>query len=165
LFDKKKILLHIMMIKRVFALALILVFVTITWLPVMVFRYQQILVRKEMKTYIKHGVPEEERLIFNADELESDSDNLTWIHEWEFRYHGEMYDILEKKVVDGQMMYVCIHDVKESGLFAKLDEMVAGSMQSNIPVQQQRKMFRNFFNSMFFECFIFQQLNNEASLL
>ncbi len=147
---KKLLLLHTMFLRQAFSVLLAVHLLLMAWFPVFVFKQQQFLVRKEMKKTIKNGVPEEERLLFYADQLEADDANLTWIHDWEFRYHGEMYDILERKTIEGKLVYVCIHDVKESGLFARLDKMVEKGLESNVPVQHQRKFLKVFSSSLFF---------------
>jgi len=150
-FSKKQLLLHTMIFKKTLSVFFAVHLLLMTWVPILIFKQQQYMVRKEMKWYIKNGVPENERLIFIAEKLEADGANLTWIHDWEFRYHGEMYDILEKNTVDGKLVYVCIHDVKESGLFAKLDSMVEKAMQSNTPLNSHRKAVNQFFASLFYE--------------
>jgi hypothetical protein len=97
---------------------------------------------------IKNGVPENNRLMFFADDLEADHSNLTWIHEKEFRYRGEMYDILKREYHDGKLVYVCIHDVKESGLFRNLDELVDRQMQHHSPLRTQTRQLISFFQCL-----------------
>lgn len=115
------------------------------------FKIRQYQVRKEMKHLIKTGAPDSLKYDFYLDELEADPSNMTWIHSREFRFHGEMYDILDRQEVNGRMLLHCIHDVKESGLFAELDRMV--NLQMNGSSQQQRhqnqllKWFHNLYVS------------------
>lgn len=138
-----------MRIKQFFIFIFIFHMITVSWIPFFVFKQMQFKIRKEIKNQIKNGVPEEDRLIFYDDELNADAINLTWIHDREFRYHGEMYDILEKKIIKGRLVYFCIHDVKESGLFSKLQEMVNKEMSHNIPVKKQREMLMIYYLSFF----------------
>ncbi len=137
--------------KRILSCTLIVYMIFLSWTPYIVFRHQQHLVRKEMKWHIKNGVPENERITFFASELEKDAANLKWIHNKEFRYRGEMYDILEEQSVNGELVYICIHDVKESGLFAKLDKMVDKGLQTNEPLQTHRKILQHVMSSFFFQ--------------
>lgn len=139
------------LLKSICSVVLVVNMIIMSWVPFFAFKYQQIIIRKEIKSYIKNGVPEEQRIIFIADELEADAVHLTWIHSKEFRYRGEMYDILDEKIIDGRTYYICIHDVKESGLFAKLDEMVDKGLQTNAPLNSQSKMLQHICFSMFFE--------------
>lgn len=136
---------------RFFSVFLAIYLLVMFWLPILVFKHQQHVVRKEMKTFIKNSVPEDQRLRFFADDLEADSKHLTWIHEKEFRYKNEMYDILSKEYIDGRLLYVCIHDVKESGLFAQLDKFVDKQMADNTPLKAQRKCLQQFVVSLFFQ--------------
>ncbi len=90
----------------------------------MLFKYEQTLVRKEMKRRIKFGIPENERLLFSIPNWMEETPNKDFkrIHKGEFRYKGEMYDILYAKKDADTTHYIVIHDPKETNLFAKLDE-------------------------------------------
>jgi len=41
---------------------------------------------------------------------------LVWEEENEFRFKGEMYDVVEKRVVNGKILLLCIPDKKETQL-------------------------------------------------
>lgn len=45
-----------------------------------------------------------------------DSKQFFWEDENEFRYKGEMYDVIEKKTEGGQIIIRCISDKKETSL-------------------------------------------------
>jgi hypothetical protein len=92
----------------------------------MVFKYEQKLVRKEMKRRIKFGVPENERLLISIPNWMEEKPNKYFkrIHKGEFKYKGEMYDILYAKKENDTTHYIVIHDPKETNLFAKLDEYI-----------------------------------------
>lgn len=99
-------------------------------------------VRREMKTAIKNGVPESEWVEFAMDTIQS---KITWTKpEKEFRYQEKMYDVLHYRG-DSDEIVVCIMDVKESGLFNHLEELVAQAGYGNEdhpgPVQQVIKAF------------------------
>lgn len=89
-----------------------------------VFKYEQTLVKKEVKRRIKFGIPENERLLFSIPKWMEETPNKEFkrIHKGEFRYKGEMYDILYAKEDADTTHYIVIHDPKESNLFARLDE-------------------------------------------
>lgn len=65
----------------------------------MLFKYEQTLIRKEMKRIIKFGIPENERLLFSIPNWLEERPNKDFkrIHKGEFRYKVEMYDILYAK--------------------------------------------------------------------
>ncbi len=113
------------------------------------FKIRQFEVRKEIKHLIKSGAPDSLRFDFYLDELENNFSKVTWIHSKEFRYKGEMYDILDWKKEKGRIVLKCIHDVKESGLFAELDRMVELQMERNDQQEQHRNQWFKLFNSLF----------------
>lgn len=113
------------------------------------FKIRQYQVRKEMKQLIKTGAPDSLKYDFYLDELEADPSAITWIHSKEFRYHGEMYDIIERQEVNGRVLLKCIHDVKESGLFAELDRMVELQMSGNTQQQHHQNQLLKWFHHLY----------------
>ncbi|HEY6435664.1 MAG TPA: hypothetical protein VIY47_03675, partial [Ignavibacteriaceae bacterium] len=49
-----------------------------------------------------------ELLIFNKEDIQKRKIDFKWIHSREFKYNGEMYDIVEKKENDDQLIVYCI---------------------------------------------------------
>ena len=41
---------------------------------------------------------------------------LEWEDENEFRYQGQMYDVIEKKIIGNQLVFHCVSDKKETAL-------------------------------------------------
>lgn len=113
------------------------------------FKIRQYQAQKEIKHLIKAGAPDSLHFDFYLDELEANPSQMTWIHSKEFRYKGEMYDILDRHEVDGRVLLHCIHDVKESGLFAELDRMVDLNMQQDPQQKQHQKQLFKLLQSLF----------------
>lgn len=109
-----------------------------TWL---VFKAQQIAVRREIKQRIKAGVPKEDRVTVAIPKSWEAQNNERFqrIHSGEFRLDGEMYDNLNVREKGDTLYYECIHDVKESGLFAKLEELTAEEQHENPDNQRSRE--------------------------
>lgn len=145
--------------RQVLSIFFVLYLFVISWLPNIIFKYQQSIVRKEIKKQIKNGVPENQRVTFYLDELESDKTNRKWMHQNEFKYKGEMYDVLKRDTCNGRLILICLHDVKESGLFSKLDESVKKEMGNNKPFNNNKKLLSSFFNSLY------NQKNNNHKFL
>lgn len=104
--------------------------------------------RHEMKQFIKAGVPEEDRVILKiAKQTESNLEIFEWEHSREFRYKGEMYDVLSREEHGDTTYYSCIHDVKESGLFKELDDLVTRFMNEEDDSQQE--FFSGFFEKVY----------------
>lgn len=91
------------------------------------FKVRQYQVKKEIKHRIKAGIPQQELDVIKVPlewEKEKNKD-FKWIEGHEFRYKGEMYDVVKSEQHEGETWYYCIKDEKEKALFVELDEMVA----------------------------------------
>lgn len=114
-----------------------------------VFKYEQNLVRKEIKRRIKFGVSKNERLLISIPKWMEKIPNKDFkrIHKREFRYKGEMYDILYTKEDKDTTHYIVIHDPKETNLFAQLDEYLNKyndwDIQHN-PLSKSKKEFKKY---------------------
>lgn len=99
--------------------------------PWIIFKLQQQAIRSQIKQQLKTGVPAEDLVTLRIARAweEKGNDRFQRIHAGEFRFDGEMYDIVRTEVRGDTTYYTCIHDVRESGLFARLDEMTAESLQ------------------------------------
>lgn len=114
------------------------------------FKAKQYQARKEIKAIIKAGVPDSLRVDFYLDEIESDPNLFIWIHSKEFRYKGQMYDVVSEREENGRLIVSCIHDIKESGLFADLDQMIERQMNADSQNQNSRQHWIKLFQSLFF---------------
>ena len=65
-----------------------------------------------------------ELLIFNKNDILNNRINFRWIHSHEFKYNGDMYDIVEKKETDVQLIVYCINDTKEKKLEEEFEKRV-----------------------------------------
>ncbi len=84
-------------------------------------------IQKEVKTYIKEGIPKNKlkAFVFTPTEFE----NLQWTKPGkEFRLNGEMYDIIQIELNGENKIYWCYHDMAESKLFANLDSILQMQM-------------------------------------
>lgn len=91
------------------------------------FEVSHYLIRKEVKTLIKQGVPEENRIIltFSAAEIKS----LQWVKKNEFRLGNHMYDVIQsRKLSDGSTEFQCISDTQEDVFFSNLSLTVGKNM-------------------------------------
>ncbi len=97
-----------------------------------VFKVLEYKTKKEIKTRIKLGVSEDELVLLKIPKSMEEKPNKYFqrIHEKEFRYKGEMYDIVKKENKTDTTYYYCIHDVKESKLFANLDTLIKNELNS-----------------------------------
>ncbi len=107
-------------------------------------------VRHEMKQRLKQGVPEELQVVLKIPfSMEEGHPDFQRIHKGEFRYKGEMYDILKSARHGSETWYTCIHDVKESGLFKNLDRMVSLELKNNPEKRKHRSLMQALFSKQF----------------
>ncbi|MCB0457505.1 MAG: hypothetical protein KDC91_07150 [Flavobacteriaceae bacterium] len=89
--------------------------------------FQQAQIRREIKTAIKQGVPDNELTLIEVSG--KNSELLTWKDKHEFWYQGALYDVVKiEETSKGTVKYHCINDTKETLLFANLDDLVKKSM-------------------------------------
>ncbi len=132
--------------RRIFSFLLLTIF---TWQLIgffVYFKWEQFLVRKEIKKEIKQNLPQNEFQSFHFTFKEFK--DLTWINDHEFKMNGRMYDVVKKKKNDLGYSVSCIDDIQETVLFAKLDEATASNM-SNQPEKSPFKSCMKIFKTNF----------------
>lgn len=115
------------------------------------FKADQWLVRREIKRRIKESVPADELHQFQF--LKSDVPHLDWVKpKKEFRLDGHMYDVVTKVEKGDSTYFSCINDVKETQLFAHLDELTKKQSESgNTPLSSFRKMAQVYLSAKLLE--------------
>jgi hypothetical protein len=96
-----------------------------------------------------------ELLVFNKEDISQGKINFTWIHSREFKYNGDMYDIVEKKETDEQLIVYCINDTKEK----KLEEEFEKRVQKNSKEDKHRPSANNNTNILISEPAKSEQIN------
>lgn len=124
-----------------------------------VFKVLQYQVRDGVKQRIKQSVPDNEFVLISVSI--ADNNSLIWTKpNKEFRYKGEMYDIVKQETKEDVILYYCIHDFKESKLFANLDEHIQRHIADN---PKQRKEAENILKRLakdyFFQVFTINRLS------
>ena len=85
-----------------------------------------------------------EFIVFDKDDILNGKVNFRWIHSREFKYNGDMYDIVKKEETDKQLIVHCINDTKEK----KLEEEFEKRVHKNSLEDKQRPTINNFNNSI-----------------
>jgi len=116
-----------------------------------IFKLQQFYVRHEIKQKLKTGVPEDELVLLQIPKTleEHPNESFQRIHSREFRYKGHMYDIVRSEVRGDTTWYYCIADVKETELFANLDEMIERDMNHNPERKKETQNLQRLINTLF----------------
>lgn len=95
-----------------------------------VFKIEQVSVRKSIKQQIKNGVPEDKLHYFSFTKKEFLQ--LNWIRpDKEFRLKKEMFDIVRSEFNGDSIRLQCVNDKQETLLFARLDELIQKKMDQN----------------------------------
>ena len=88
-----------------------------------------------------------ELLVFNKEDLLEQKIDFRWIHSREFKYNGEMYDVVKKIEDDKQVFLYCINDEREKRLEKEFEKVV----QNNSTENKQRPVKYNHFNILLSE--------------
>jgi len=83
----------------------------------LLFELHKYQIKQEMKALIQSNPSN--YTIVKIDNVENEKE-FTWIHEKEFRYKGSMYDIVRTVKKGNTTIFICLHDTRESKLFAGL---------------------------------------------
>ncbi len=115
----------------------------IIFVPAAYFLLRRIISNKariEIENIQTFNYPEEQKLLtFHLNDLDNNPD-LQFIHSKEFRFQGEMYDIISKKKHGDSITYHCYHDVRETRLIAAVENIVRESI--GIVYSSEGKSFR-----------------------
>ncbi|TNE53163.1 MAG: hypothetical protein EP338_11515 [Bacteroidetes bacterium] len=91
------------------------------------YQFEQTKIRKQLKTYIKHGVSESQLRVFEFDQRSYSK--LQWCKKNEFKRQGHFFDVIRRrKLPHGGWKLYCIDDVQESMLFANLNRFVDSNL-------------------------------------
>lgn len=84
----------------------------------LVSQYQRYAVKKEMRQRIKATISPNitEQFVFTLVNGQPQAKSFYWEEENEFHYDGKMYDVIEKKIMNGCLYITCINDKREKEL-------------------------------------------------
>lgn len=105
----------------------------------LLFQIRRQLVRQEIKTQIKQGVPKADLVEFKFARGGEKLKKLQWHNDHEFRYNGSMYDIVEKSETADSLIFKCVNDHQETLLFANLEKLLQKKW-SHGPAQEQQHL-------------------------
>jgi hypothetical protein len=115
-------------------LALVFVYNTMGFLfiqPLLVRYYKQLGMNEAANPSNKNKI---ELMVFNKEDILNQKINFRWIHSREFKYNGDMYDIVKKEENKNQLILYCINDTKEK----KLEEEFEKRVHQNTSENKQR---------------------------
>lgn len=110
-----------------------------------VFLWNQSEIKDEIAQRISNVVPPDEIsvLIFN----EAGYSGLIWNGNKEFRYNGNMYDVVKvSKKENGNVHIYCINDKKETKLLTELEKQTQNNSSRSTSENQRQNLFSPFSN-------------------
>jgi len=115
------------------ALFLIVLVILHSGFQLLIFKVFEAKYKHEIKEMIEAGIDEKDLtlLIFGKDIRHKTVPGFEWKKKNEFRYRGEMYDIVKRKHTADSIYFYCIHDKKESKLFASLEKYIIAFLEKN----------------------------------
>ena len=124
------------------------------------FKIRQYSIHQTIKTQIKKGVSESDLVLLKiTKELEGKTSKVfKKINSKEFRYKGEMYDIIRQKTQGDTTFYWCIWDKGETALLGALDELVEKALRNNPEQKKGSDHLNKYLSSLFFTKFSFEFL-------
>lgn len=115
-----------------------------------IFKIKEYRIKKEIKSKIKKGVPEDELKTFVISE--ANKHEFEWEHSKEFEYHGKMYDVVYRsKHSDGSEILKCVSDDQETALFKHLDKCLQQHLAANNHGNHPLVQYHFFLSHLFFE--------------
>ena len=112
-------------------------------------------IQKEIRKEIKSGLKDDElTLIIESNDKKSD---LQWIETGkEFRYKGEMFDVVRVKIKNEKKYYYCINDTKEK-------ELIANFNKHHNSKKDNEKRIKRMLNNYYFPQHSFYLINTYVS--
>lgn len=87
-------------------------------------------------------------MLISLHTLLADSE-LEWVKSDEFRFRGEMFDVVETSVSNDTVHYLCYPDEKENILNKKITQMVSDAFGHHPANKAHQKYIRDFFKSTY----------------
>jgi hypothetical protein len=104
----------------------------------LVFNIEKDTIKEEIKEKLINSLPENELSLIKISSGEYSQ--ITWTEEGrEFRYNGNMFDVVKIKIRTDTTYYYCYIDQKENKLFSNLDELVKDQTDSSKSKTNQKK--------------------------
>jgi hypothetical protein len=117
--------------------------VTYSWLQL-----QKRSIKKEVKQEIIAGIDKKELVFFQFSNKELTS-KLKWEHDSEFEYNNQMYDVVEKLIVNDSTQLWCWWDHKETKLNIKLQELALSAFQHDAKSKEKQTELNKFYQLVY----------------
>jgi hypothetical protein len=83
-------------------------------------------------------------LMFDKSDIQNSKIDFMWVHSAEFKYDGDMYDIVKKEENENQIILYCLNDSKET----KLEKDFERELDNSTTNKKQNSGDNNPFNTL-----------------
>jgi len=137
--------------RRTVSILLLLVFFFQSIGCLMLFKLQQLQVRHDVKHHILSSLPNDELILIKLPVKRDKSANQSYhfLNSDEFKYAGNMYDVVRTEKHEKETWYYCYSDKKETRVLAQLNDFVKNRMANDTQKKKQRENFQQLLNSLF----------------
>ncbi|MBR9861682.1 hypothetical protein GYB22_13235 [bacterium] len=132
--------------RKAFGIAFLVLLVLPVILLLLGFKHQQHQIRRAVKHQIIQGI-EKEQLSLIKIHLK-DAQQLSWKHSKEFKYRGEMYDVVYRDTTGDTLIYYCWWDNKETALNKQLSLAVTKYFGTNNQNDKQKNKLQHFIKTL-----------------
>ena len=93
-----------------------------------IYRINRKIIKREVREYLHDHADEfsQTEFRFNLSDQQDAYAELEWEDAREFRYHGEMYDVVERRETKQEVYIRCVKDDQESALVANFEKIISG---------------------------------------
>ncbi|MGY6561478.1 MAG: hypothetical protein ACXITV_05180 [Luteibaculaceae bacterium] len=117
-------------------------------IPVGYYKLETKKIKRSIKWKIIEGIDKNELVYmeFTSHQIEND---LRWVHSKEFEFEGEMYDIVEYRIVgDSHQMWLW-WDYEETELNQRVKRILADFLETNTNQKEGKSKIVSFFKTLF----------------
>lgn len=103
------------------------------------FKTKQYFIRKEVKSLVLSELPKEklEKITF---QLNSDNyKKLYWENSHEFKWKGNLYDVIKQEQRDEYITFYCLQDKNEDAILSQLDNHIQKHIKSDTKKEKHQK--------------------------
>ena len=126
--------------------------VTQSWLQL-----QKRSIKKEVKKEMIAGINKSELVFFHFSNKEATS-KLRWEHDSEFEYNNQMYDVVEKIIVNDSTQLWCWWDHKETILNKKLQQLTLTAFENDAKSREKYHELYKFYQLVYIKSMFSWQL-------
>ena len=118
------------------------------------------LVRREVKHKIMAGIDHDELTLLKFSKSEATAE-LKWKHSKEFKYKGEMYDVVNRAESKDSIFFYCWWDKKETALNVRLQNLTFQLLNQQPFQKNKQKQLQHWSKQLFYTA---RNINHEFIL-